>query len=109
MKIPCAVCRIRVTGSSVRGGERSQDESALRPALVVRGVPRQERAGVGIKHCSILDEVSELLLNGKRGVEDRVRYSNSVDCLTPLDHMEAGLSLSLKPGMKTEHIICKTD
>ena len=57
----------------------------------------------------VVDEVPELLLRGKRGVEDRVRYGNSIHDLTPIDHIEARLTLGLKPVMKTQRIIRKAD
>ena len=61
------------------------------------------------QHHSVLDEISKLLLRRKRGVEDRMRNGNPIRDLTAVDQIQARLTMSLKPGMKTQRIMCKPE
>jgi hypothetical protein len=47
-----------------------------RAVVLVLTIPNYVR--VIIQHVSVVDEVSELLLRWKRGVEDRMRYGYSI-------------------------------
>ena len=58
-------------------GDDKDYKVSLRTVLLVRTIPSQERARAVIQRRSVFDEVSELLLKGKRGVEDRARNGHS--------------------------------